>query len=79
MEKQTGTVISIIGERGFGFIQTPDGQEVFFPARAVCDPTFEELREGHRVEFMVVPAKKGPKAIGIRLAEPMPLRAMQGW
>jgi len=76
MEKQTGIVTSILSKRGFGFIKTSEGQELFFHSLAVCDPTFDELREGHRVEFMVVPAEKGPKAIGIRLAEPRPLQAV---
>ena len=47
-----GTIKSIRDDRGFGFI-APDGgsQDLFFHSSAVQGRTFDELREGQRVEF----------------------------
>ena len=47
-----GTIKTIRDDRGFGFI-APDGgaPDIFFHSSAVEQPTFDELREGQRVEF----------------------------
>ena len=47
-----GTIKSMRDDRGFGFI-APDGgnQDIFFHSSAVEGRTFDELREGQRVEF----------------------------
>lgn len=47
-----GTIKSIREDRGFGFI-APDGesQDVFFHVSSVEGGTFDDLREGQRVEF----------------------------
>ena len=47
-----GTIKTIQNDRGFGFI-APDGgaEDLFFHHSAVESPTFEELRQGQRVEF----------------------------
>lgn len=77
MKKRTGIVTDIMGRRGYGFIRASDGQRVFFQARAICDPTFDELREGHTVEFMTVDTPKGTKAIGVRVIGLNPLGAVK--
>jgi CspA family cold shock protein len=47
-----GTIKTIQNDRGFGFILPDNGtQDLFFHHSAVESPTFEELREGQRVEF----------------------------
>jgi CspA family cold shock protein len=49
----TGTIASL-RDRGFGFIM-PDGAsgrgDLFFHRSAVADASFEQLREGQRVNF----------------------------
>ena len=47
-----GTIKSLRDLQGFGFI-APDGgaPDLFFHSSAVEDPTFDELREGQRVEY----------------------------
>ena len=47
-----GTIKSMRDDRGFGFI-APDGgnQDIFFHSSSVEGRTFDELREGQRVEF----------------------------
>lgn len=47
-----GTIRSIRDDRGFGFIR-PEGatQDLFFHSSSVEGGTFDQLREGDRVEF----------------------------
>ena len=46
------TIKTIRDDRGFGFIALDGGApDLFFHSSAVEDPTFDELREGQRVEF----------------------------
>ena len=47
-----GTIKTVRNNRGFGFIAPDSGTEdLFFHSSAVEHPSFDELREGQRVEF----------------------------
>lgn len=65
MKVEKGIVITIIRSKGFGYIENKEGKEIFFHADGVCNPSFEELKEGHHVEYMVRKTPKGTKAIGV--------------
>jgi CspA family cold shock protein len=62
----TGTIKKLVHDKGFGFIQTQDGQDVFFHHSCVADHQFDNLTEGQRVEYTVEqggnPKGKGPRA-----------------
>jgi len=47
----TGSIVRIVRDRGFGFIRTDDGQEVFFHATGVPASNFDALQEGQTVTF----------------------------
>ena len=48
----TGTIVRIVRDRGFGFIKTENGSEIFFHASGVRGATpFDSLNEGQRVSF----------------------------
>jgi len=48
----TGTIVRIVAQRGFGFIQEPDGKELFFHASGVVGATpFVYLQEGQQVSY----------------------------
>jgi len=47
----TGSIIRLIRDRGFGFIRTDNGQEVFFHATGVPAGNFDGLQEGQAVTF----------------------------
>ncbi len=47
----TGSIVRIVRDRGFGFIRTDDGQEIFFHATSVPAGNFDALQEGQQVTF----------------------------
>ena len=54
--------IKRLTDRGFGFIDTGTGKDLFFHMSVVQGTTFEELREGQRVEYTEGMGAKGPNA-----------------
>ncbi len=58
--------IKRLTDRGFGFIETSTGQDIFFHMSAVEGTTFEELREGQRVSYTEGQGPKGPRAEGVK-------------
>jgi len=58
----TGVVSQIFGDRGYGFIRTPEDQEVYFHRDVVHSVAFEQLSEGLAVDFEVEHGEKGPQA-----------------
>ena len=61
-----GTIKRIIRVRGFGFIRTSDGQDVFFHRNGLQQMDFDSLQEGTTVEFEVEQSEKGPRATNVR-------------
>ena len=51
--------------KGFGFIQTDSGEDVFVHFSAITGDGFKSLAEGDRVEFDVVPGPKGKQAANV--------------
>ena len=60
-----GTVKWFNGEKGFGFITTEDGKDVFAHFSQNKKDGFKTLEEGQAVEFDVVEKEKGPQAENI--------------
>ena len=61
-----GTIKRIIRDRGFGFIRSTDGQEVFFHRSGLQQLNFDGLKEGEQVEFEIERGEKGPRATSVR-------------
>lgn len=56
--------------KGFGFIETNDGKEIFVHYTAIrCGDTFKTLNEGQEVEFDLYEGAKGPLAQNVILCE----------
>jgi CspA family cold shock protein len=66
-KKMAEGTIKRLTDRGFGFIETSDGKDMFFHMSACDGCRFDELREGQRVSFEVGQGPKGPRAEGVSL------------
>ncbi len=64
-----GTIKRIIRDRGFGFIRSAEGQEVFFHRSNLKELTFDGLKEGEVVEFDIERGEKGPRAMNVRAGQ----------
>jgi CspA family cold shock protein len=67
----TGKVKFFDEEKGFGFIASDEGQEVFLHISALPDGV-SEVKPGTRVEFGIVDGKKGAQALSVRVLEAPP-------
>lgn len=66
-ELSTGTVKWFNNEKGFGFIEREDGDDVFVHYSEIEGGGFKSLDEGQKVEFEITQGKKGPQASSVRL------------
>ena len=63
----TGKVKFYDEDKGFGFIASDEGQEVFLHVSAL--PEGVKVRQGARVEFSVADGKRGPQAMSVRVID----------
>ncbi|WP_188207838.1 cold shock domain-containing protein [Alkalibacillus aidingensis] len=61
----TGTVKWFNSEKGFGFIERQDGDDVFVHFSAIQAEGFKTLEEGQTVEFEIVEGDRGPQAANV--------------
>ena len=54
-------------EKGFGFIEQDDGQDVFVHYSSIEMDGFRSIAEGQEVEFDVEQSDRGPSATNVRL------------
>ena len=52
-------------EKGFGFIEREDGDDVFVHFSAINADGFKTLDEGQEVEFEIVEGARGPQAANV--------------
>lgn len=62
-----GTVARLDPSGEFGFLETGDGQEIYFHRNSVLDDAFSQLRVGSRVTFAEEPGDKGTQATTVKL------------
>lgn len=60
-----GTVKWFDAAKGFGFLSTEEGEDVFVHFSAIEGDGFKTLDEGAPVEFEVVEGEKGPQATNV--------------
>lgn len=61
----TGKVKWFNSEKGFGFIEREDGDDVFVHFSAIQSEGFKTLEEGQEVEFEIVDGDRGPQAANV--------------
>ncbi len=52
-------------EKGFGFIERENGDDVFVHFSAIKSNGFKTLQEGDKVEFEIVQGNRGPQAANV--------------
>jgi CspA family cold shock protein len=65
----TGKVKWYDAEKGFGFLSTDEGGDVYVRAEALPSGT-TNLKAGTRVEFGIAQGRKGDQALQVRVLEP---------
>ncbi|XEC97696.1 cold shock domain-containing protein [Paenibacillus tarimensis] len=60
-----GTVKWFNAEKGYGFIQVENGDDVFVHYSAIQGDGFKSLEEGQAVEFDITEGNRGPQAANV--------------
>ena len=61
-ERETGRVKWFNDGKGYGFIERPEGGDVFVHFSSVRGTGFKKLTEGQQVDYVVIQGEKGPQA-----------------
>ena len=62
----TGTVKWFNDQKGYGFIEQPEGGDVFVHFSAITGEGFKTLAPGQKVDFEVIQDTKGLKAVNVQ-------------
>ncbi len=68
LHMNTGKVKWFNAEKGFGFIESSEGQDVFVHFSAIQSEGFKTLEEGQEVTFEIVEGNRGPQASNVQKA-----------
>ncbi|GGG19068.1 cold-shock protein [Lysinibacillus alkalisoli] len=60
-----GVVKWFNNERGYGFIEGTDGEDVFVHFTAIQTDGFKTLEEGQQVTYDIVQGNRGPQATNV--------------
>jgi cold shock CspA family protein len=63
----TATVVRIDPSGEFGFLETSDGQEIYFHRNSVIGRGASSLQVGSRVTYVEEPGEKGPQATTVKV------------
>jgi cold shock CspA family protein len=62
-----GRIVRLDPERGFGFLVSADGSEIYFHRNSVLGDKFSRLSVGSKVAFVAEDGDKGPQASTVRI------------
>lgn len=62
---ENGVVKWFNAEKGYGFIQVEEGNDVFVHYSAIQEEGFKTLEEGQNVTFEIVEGDRGPQAANV--------------
>ncbi len=69
VQRMKGTVKWFNEKKGYGFISTDEGKDVFVHFSAIKGEGFRTLYEGQKVELDVEDSPKGPHAANVQVIE----------
>lgn len=67
-EKPLAFVSALFQEKGYGFLTTSDGREIYFHRNSVIEDKFKDLNIGTKVCFVEESGEKGPQASTVKLS-----------
>ena len=66
-----GKIKKLISDKGFGFILTEEGKDLFFHRNDLQGMEFSSLKEGQEVEYETGTGRDGrPQAVKVKLPQP---------
>lgn len=65
-----GRIAQLFPLQGYGFIETPDGREIYFHRNAISDHDFHIVDIGSPVYFSEEEGDDGPQALAVQLVHP---------
>ncbi|MDI6728126.1 MAG: HPF/RaiA family ribosome-associated protein [Thermodesulfovibrionales bacterium] len=68
-EAPLARVSALFSDKGYGFITTPDGREIYFHENSVLNNEFKNLKVGTEVRFVEEFGEKGPQASTVTVIE----------
>lgn len=66
-ESPRAHVTKLFPEEGYGFLETPDGREIYFHRHTMLHPGFDRLTIGMEVRFAEEQGEKGPQASSVAI------------
>lgn len=60
------TVSKLLTSRGYGFLETPGGRQIYFHRNSVLEGGFDQLKIGTAVQFVEEQGEKGPQASTVK-------------
>lgn len=64
-----GLVVRLFREQGYGFIKSPDGEEIYFHKNSLPGDEFERLEIGTGVQWHQEEGNNGPQASTVRIID----------
>ena len=55
--------------KGYGFIHSDDGQDIFVHYTGIESEGFKALEQGQEVNFQVTDGKRGPQATSVKVGQ----------
>jgi cold shock CspA family protein/ribosome-associated translation inhibitor RaiA len=64
-----GLISKVFSDRGYGFISTDGGREIYFHRNSVLGTGFDDVKVGDRVRFAEEQGAEGPQASSVTIVE----------
>lgn len=71
---ETGRIKWFSNTKGYGFIQTESGKDVFVHYSSIQMDGYKSLDKGDKVEFELLSSEKGEQAQNVQIVEKAPKR-----
>ena len=68
-QEATALVVKLFRRRGYGFLKTTDGRELYFHRNSVLEDDFDRLEVGTGVRFLEEAGEKGPQATTVQIVD----------